>query len=127
MRQASGELVVPALAAAGLGLAALRLRFGFDDAFISLRYAANLAAGLGPVFNPGERVEGYTCPAWVFALAGLHRLAPLLPAAHALGIAAGALAVVAAGAIAAHLAPRLGAVAGAFAALLVALQPGVLF
>lgn len=31
-----------------------------DDAFISLRYAANLAHGKGLVFNPGERVEGYT-------------------------------------------------------------------
>jgi hypothetical protein len=32
----------------------------FDDAFISLRYAANAASGLGLVWNPGERVEGYT-------------------------------------------------------------------
>ena len=32
----------------------------FDDAFISLRYARNLAHGEGLVWNPGERVEGYT-------------------------------------------------------------------
>jgi hypothetical protein len=31
-----------------------------DDAFISLRYAANWAAGRGLCFNPGERVEGYS-------------------------------------------------------------------
>ena len=31
-----------------------------DDAFISYRYAANWAAGHGPVFNTGERVEGYS-------------------------------------------------------------------
>ena len=31
-----------------------------DDAFISLRYATNWAAGEGLCFNPGERVEGYT-------------------------------------------------------------------
>ena len=31
-----------------------------DDAYISLRYAENWANGYGPVFNPGERVEGYT-------------------------------------------------------------------
>ncbi len=31
-----------------------------DDAFISLRYAANWAGGAGLCFNPGERVEGYT-------------------------------------------------------------------
>src|SRR5688500_13130256 len=31
-----------------------------DDAYISYRYAHNLLAGLGLVFNAGERVEGYT-------------------------------------------------------------------
>ncbi|MBD3237340.1 MAG: hypothetical protein GF330_11590 [Candidatus Eisenbacteria bacterium] len=40
-----------------------------DDAFISFRYAENWAAGAGPVFNPGERVEGYTCFLWVALLA----------------------------------------------------------
>src|SRR2546426_1824807 len=69
-----GPLAVPAAAAATLAVATVRLRFGIDDAFINLRFAENLAAGLGPVFNAGERVEGYTTPAWVFLLAGLHRL-----------------------------------------------------
>jgi arabinofuranosyltransferase len=32
----------------------------FDDAMISMRYAWNLAHGQGLVWNPGERVEGYT-------------------------------------------------------------------
>jgi arabinofuranosyltransferase len=40
-----------------------------DDAFISFRYAENLANGLGPVFNPGERVEGYTNFLWVVLIA----------------------------------------------------------
>lgn len=31
-----------------------------DDAFITWRYSRNVAAGLGPYFNSGERVEGYT-------------------------------------------------------------------
>jgi arabinofuranosyltransferase len=48
----------------GLAAAALlvwaRSRYQFDDAFISYRYAANLFAGRGLVFNPGERVEGYS-------------------------------------------------------------------
>jgi len=35
-----------------------------DDAFISFRYAENLAEGKGLVFNPGERVEGYTNFLW---------------------------------------------------------------
>jgi len=34
--------------------------WGSDDAYISYRYAANLASGHGLVFNPGERVEGYS-------------------------------------------------------------------
>lgn len=32
----------------------------FDDAMISMRYAWNLSHGHGLVWNPGERVEGYT-------------------------------------------------------------------
>lgn len=40
-----------------------------DDAFIIFRYADNLVAGNGPVFNPGERVEGYTSPGWVLLMA----------------------------------------------------------
>ncbi len=35
-----------------------------DDAFISFRYSQNLARGMGLVFNPGERVEGYTNFLW---------------------------------------------------------------
>jgi len=43
-----------------------------DDAFISFRYAKNWANGYGPVFNTGERVEGYTNFLWMalMALAG---------------------------------------------------------
>src|SRR5436309_3119107 len=62
-RPPARALIVPALAAAGFVPLAAWLRFGIDDAFINFRYAANLAAGLGPVFNPGERVEGYAAPA----------------------------------------------------------------
>jgi len=40
-----------------------------DDAFISFRYAENLAQGLGLVFNPGERVEGYSNFLWTVLLA----------------------------------------------------------
>ena len=45
----------------------------FDDAMISMRYAANLAHGHGLTWNPGERVEGFTNPLWtlVMALAAL--------------------------------------------------------
>jgi arabinofuranosyltransferase len=48
----------------------------FDDAMISMRYARNLAAGHGLVWNPGaEPVEGYTNP----TLGRLHGLLPPLP------------------------------------------------
>jgi arabinofuranosyltransferase len=40
-----------------------------DDAFIGFRYAENLVRGQGLVFNPGERVEGYTNFLWVILMA----------------------------------------------------------
>lgn len=40
-----------------------------DDSLISLQYARNVAQGLGFVFNPGERVEGFTNFLWVSLLA----------------------------------------------------------
>ncbi len=42
----------------------------FDDSFISFRYAHNLSRGYGLVFNPGERVEGYTNFLWTVLMAG---------------------------------------------------------
>ena len=43
-----------------------------DDAFISLRYVDNLVHGYGLVFNPGDRVQGFTNPLWVLLLAIPH-------------------------------------------------------
>jgi arabinofuranosyltransferase len=43
--------------------------WGTDDAYISYRYAHNLAAGHGLVFNPGERVEGFSNLLYVLLLA----------------------------------------------------------
>lgn len=43
--------------------------WGLDDAYISYRYAENLARGEGLVFNPGERVEGYSNFLYVLAVA----------------------------------------------------------
>jgi arabinofuranosyltransferase len=42
----------------------LRKAWVSEDAFITLRYIENFLDGLGPVFNAGERVEGYTHPLW---------------------------------------------------------------
>lgn len=44
-------------------------RFTIDDAYISYRYARNFANGLGLVYNPGERIEGFTNFAWTLILA----------------------------------------------------------
>ncbi len=40
-----------------------------DDSYIAYRFARNWASGLGPVFQAGERVEGYTSFAWMTLLA----------------------------------------------------------
>lgn len=65
-----------------LGSAGVRILFAahllpdglFDDAYITFRYAANLARGFGLVFNPGERVLGTTSPLFTFILAAGGRL-----------------------------------------------------
>lgn len=58
-------LVVAAGAWHAAGLATVN-----DDAFISFRYARQLVDGNGLVYNPGERVEGYTNFLWTVLIAG---------------------------------------------------------
>src|SRR3990170_1551106 len=59
--------------AAGAGVLLLHIAYSdfyqADDAFISFRYAQNWADGLGPVWNEGERVDGYTNFLWTALLA----------------------------------------------------------
>lgn len=58
------------LVAVGAGLLwGWELRWIADDAFFSFRYASNLVAGHGLVFEPGERVEGYTNFLWTMLVA----------------------------------------------------------
>lgn len=68
-----------------------------DDAFISFRYATNLASGHGPVFNPGGLpVEGYSSLAWVALLAPASLAGFDLPlVAKSLGLIFGALTLLA--------------------------------
>ncbi|TET83600.1 MAG: hypothetical protein E3J37_05110, partial [Anaerolineales bacterium] len=42
-----------------------------DDAYITFRYAQNLLAGNGLVYNPGEAVLGTTTPIYALLMAGL--------------------------------------------------------
>ena len=71
--------VIPACGALLLAIHAIYLRALFrgnavDDAYIAYRYAENWARGLGLVYNPGERVEGYSDFLWVALLAPAARL-----------------------------------------------------
>ena len=53
---------------AALSALAARLVTGphpIDDAYITFRYSRNLAEGLGPVWNAGDPVEGYTNFLWM--------------------------------------------------------------
>jgi len=40
-----------------------------EDAYIDFRVVENIRSGLGPVWNAGERVQAFTSPLWVGALA----------------------------------------------------------
>ena len=54
----------------------VRYHYLDDDQMISMRYARNLAEGLGPVWNAGERVEGYTNFGWMLVMAAVHLAGP---------------------------------------------------
>lgn len=71
---AAALVLVVALGAAAA--VAFRLHTGIvlEDAFITFRYARNLAAGEGIVFNPGDRVLGTTTPLLTLALGALGAL-----------------------------------------------------
>jgi hypothetical protein len=58
--------LLPALALLGTRLwFASRIPFAAEDAYITFRYSWNLAHGLGPVFNAGEKVFGFTSAPWM--------------------------------------------------------------
>src|ERR1035437_1296858 len=46
----------------------------WDDSYIIFHYVQNMVNGLGVVFNPGQRVEGYTGVLWIVVLAAGTRL-----------------------------------------------------
>ncbi|MCU0657734.1 MAG: hypothetical protein MUF64_21475 [Polyangiaceae bacterium] len=71
---------------------ARRFDFLCDDAFIALRYARSWAETGAPVYNPGERVEGFTSFLFMGLVAGLTRLGLTPPgAATVLGVASSLL------------------------------------
>lgn len=93
-----------------------------DDAYIFFRYADHLLAGHGPVFNPGERVEGFTSPLWLLLLAAAHGAGLGYAAAVTLfGLAASLCTLPLVGRLAREAAPPALAL---LAPLLLALHPG---
>ncbi|MBI2823798.1 MAG: hypothetical protein HYX69_03790 [Planctomycetia bacterium] len=71
---------MPRWAVALLVLAACLVTLGYalftghiwEDSFITLRHSENLLQGEGLVYNPGERVHGFTSPINVLLLAAAH-------------------------------------------------------
>ena len=61
--------LLTAAAAVVAVIVAYQRRWMTDDAFISFRYAQQLVHGNGLVFNPGERVEGYSNFLWTLWIA----------------------------------------------------------
>ena len=55
-----------------LALVLLSNAWMVDDAYITFRTIDNLASGHGLTWNPGERVQVYTHPLWMFAIALLY-------------------------------------------------------
>lgn len=90
---------------------AWHLRWVGDDAFISFRYAENLVRGHGLVFNPGERVEGYTNFLWTLLIAVAVWFGGSAPIASlVLSLASFAAAIVLTGRLVRRLAPKSGPV-----------------
>lgn len=100
-RPPAGRPVLPLLGVAAVLAVAVayvlftrRLLFTQDDAYISFRYAKHLIEGHGLVFNPGERVEGYSNFLWTLLVAAAMKLQyDPVPASQVLGIAFGVLAL----------------------------------
>lgn len=80
----------------------VRLAFYFithytaDDAFITFRYADNIAHGLGYVYNEGQHVQGTTTPLFTFVMAlfTLMRVPPITAALFISLVASGATSVI---------------------------------
>ena len=88
-RRSRGILLALFLIASGLRVAAVLVSAPVDDAFITYRYAGNIAAGHGFVYNMGERVLGTTTPFFTLLLTPFAGLGfPLEKAAAVLAVLA---------------------------------------
>lgn len=78
-------MTILAIRQASISIDGVRYFWLDDDQMISMRYARNLAEGHGLVWNPGERVEGYSNFLWTLVMAGVHLL-PLPDATTSLAV-----------------------------------------
>jgi hypothetical protein len=115
-------LAVAAIVLLRSGFPSSATRYGYDDAYVTYRYARNLAHGLGFVFNPGQpAVLGTSTPLYALILALGARLGAPIPA---LSIVLGTLATAVTLALLVRLAARMGRpAAGVAAALVWSLSP----
>ncbi|MES2682078.1 MAG: hypothetical protein V4650_01035 [Pseudomonadota bacterium] len=67
----------PALLQSSAVVDGLRHFWLIDDEMISMTYARHLAEGQGLVWSAGERVEGFSNPAWTLLMAAVLLVAPL--------------------------------------------------
>jgi hypothetical protein len=108
-------LIVAILALCGRLATFVYADFTYDDAYITMRVARNLANGAGFVFNPGEHVQAVSSPLYglfsgaIWALAGESAFSIVrLLGAVADSVAAGLLVLLTAG----HFRPKQGATGG---------------
>lgn len=108
-------------AVAFTGLLALLSHRGYDDPYITFRYARNLLAGRGFVYNAGQQVLSTTAPLYGFLLAGLGYLWDDVPTvSQVVGVACLVLSAITMGAFTWK---RDRMAAGLIAALLLSLSP----
>jgi hypothetical protein len=91
-------VLVLAAALAAVHVLSFRSSGPIDDELIVWRYARNWIEGQGLVFNPGERVEGFTSPLWTMIVAaGLAMGLPPEPTGLTVALLGAVAAVVAVG------------------------------
>lgn len=111
----------------GLVLALALIPYQVDDAYISYRYAHNVAGGGGLAFNPGgAAVEGFSSPLWLMLLSAWAIVVPM-PVLPFIGTAIGLLAFLGLLLVVLRACRSEPAPARGLAVLLLAVWPGAVF
>ena len=98
VRRAVGAALVLAAAVGAVHVLSFQDSGPIDDELILWRYARSWVEGHGLVYNPGERVEGFTAPLWTMTVAaGLALGLPPEPTGLAVALLGAVVAVIALG------------------------------